>query len=303
MKTLELLMCLILSLFVSPAFAFDYPMFRIARNGEFVGTLVGTIHYLLSPTAAPKRLARVIKDETDLFVLESDMRKDSIEINRRNFLPKLRSECGVYALSSKEDQDFLDDLAKTTPGIDPARAKTFVLGDWRQVVSARTTMAGGNFNGKSLYEGVEAIIYRMADLPDMRFLETIEELTRNSDCLDKRTMEQTISGFRRLMQCVPCQREKSREDLGYFLLDRKNWRQEAEKMLSAPLRYYGVDDTWQMRGRNRAWADRFVELTKEKQRLTTFVGVAHLVGEGSFIEELEKKGFTVTEIPWTDQDE
>ena len=57
-------------------------------------------------------------------------------------------------------------------------------------------MAGGNFNGKSLYEGVEAIIYRMADLPDMRFLETIEELTRNSDCLDKRTMEQTISGFR-----------------------------------------------------------------------------------------------------------
>ena len=60
----------------APAFAFDYPMFRIARNGEFVGTLVGTIHYLLSPLPrAPKRLARVIKDETDLFVLESDMRE------------------------------------------------------------------------------------------------------------------------------------------------------------------------------------------------------------------------------------
>lgn len=74
-------------------------------------------------------------------------------------------------------------------------------------------------------------------------------------------------------------------------------------MLSASQRYYGVDDSMEMRRRNIKWANRFDELAKEKQRLTTFVGVAHLVGDGSFIEELEKKGFTVTEIPWTDQDE
>jgi len=143
LKALRLLLCLFISLFVNPAFAFDYPMFRITRNGAFVGTLVGTIHYLLSSTSAPNRLKKVLQDETDLFVLESDMREENIQRVRRDFLPKLRSECGVYASSSKEDQEFLDDLARTTPGIDPERAKTFLLGDWcRGPIRVDTSIGG-----------------------------------------------------------------------------------------------------------------------------------------------------------------
>lgn len=299
----KIIVALFFVIFSGSALSFDYPMFRVTRDGEFVGTLVGTIHYLLSATSAPDRLKKVLKNETDLLVLESDMREENIQRVRRDFLPKLRSECGVYASSSKEDQEFLEDLARTTPGIDPERAKTFLLGDWDQVVTARTNMTGGDLNGKSLYEGIERIVYRVSPVSEMRFLETFQEYARKENCPEKQRVSEVVSGFRRLMQCIPCQKERSKETLNLLMLDRHNWKSRAGKVLSESLRYYGVNDLLQIRSRNKAWADRFVELTKEKQRLTTFVGVAHLVGDGSFIEELEKKGFTVTEIPWTDQDE
>lgn len=302
-KLLPLLLSLPLLFFMSPASSFDYPMFRITRGEEFIGTLIGTIHYLLSPTIAPKRIGKAIKYESDIFVLESDAREENIRNVRRNIIPLLEKECSAYSSASKENQEFLDDLARTTPGVDPALTKTLLASEWGRVVSMRAAMEGGDFANQKTYEGIERIILRVAGFSEIRFLESIVSLTKSNSCLSGDYLNKLISGYRQFLQCLSCQKAKSKEDFGYYMLDRANWRQEAGKMLTESLRYYGVDDSWKIRKRNKAWAERFVELTKEKKRLTTFVGVAHLVGEGSFIEELEKKGFTVTEIPWTDQDE
>lgn len=179
----------------------------------------------------------------------------------------------------------------------------FYLDEWKEIVNARANMAASSTFAINIYEGIESVIYRVAHNSDLRFLEKIEDLVREDNCLNLQDILRVIDGFRRFVKCTQCQKEKFKESKGYFLLNRKNWKNEAEKMLSVSQRYYGVDDSMGMRRRNMKWADRFVELVKEGKRLTTFVGVAHLVGDGSFVEELEKKGFTVTEIPWTDQDE
>lgn len=213
----------------SAANSFDYPIFRVTKNGEFVGSIVGTLHYVTAPSSAPKRLSSIIKRDTDLLVLESDIRKKNIDRVRIESIPTIRSECRVYRYLSSEDRDFLGELAKTTPDVDMKAVEFFYLDEWKEIINARTNMAAGFTTATTLYEGIESVIYRVAHDSDLRFMEKVEEVVKEDNCLSPQDISKAISGFRHLIKCEQCQREKSKESIGYFFLNRKNWKSEAKK--------------------------------------------------------------------------
>jgi uncharacterized protein YbaP (TraB family) len=45
--------------------------------------------------------------------------------------------------------------------------------------------------------------------------------------------------------------------------------------------------------RNRNWAEKLQEMSKDGEDMLVIVGAGHLVGEGSLIELLKKKGYKV----------